>query len=78
MTRAVCFGLMLLLCACASTEQAAPLAVDWPNGCFELPVGKSPDGSAPMACTTTNGLNAGQQNDEKTDDEEDTRSAAHA
>lgn len=60
MTRAVCFGLMLLLCACASTEQAAPLAVDWPNGCFELPVGKSSDGSVPMACTMTNGEHPGQ------------------
>lgn len=76
MTRSVCFGLMLLLGACASTEQAAPLTVDWPNGCFELPVGKSSDGSAPMACTMTIGLNSGQH--DKTDDEEDTRSATHA
>ena len=63
-------GLMLLLGACATTEQAAPQTVDWRGGCFEFPIGKNPEGEAPMACTLTNGQNSDQQNDGKTDDEQ--------
>ena len=48
-------GLMLLLGACATAEQAAPQTVDWPSGCFEIPIGKNPDGGTLVACTATNG-----------------------
>ncbi|ADM10479.1 hypothetical protein PB2503_12184 [Parvularcula bermudensis HTCC2503] len=72
MTRSVYLGLMHLLSAYASTDQPAPQTVDWPSGCFELPFDENPDGSAPIACTATNGQNSDQQDDNKSDDEDDT------
>ena len=69
--RALVFA-VLCLSACASNDQPAPETVNWPGGCFEFPIGKTPDGETPMACTLTNGHDSDQQDDSKTDDEHNT------
>ena len=63
--------LLALMSACASNDQPAPETVDSPSGCFEFPIGKTPDGETPMACTLTNGQDSDQQENSKTDDEQE-------
>ena len=68
----VLFVLVLMcLSACASNEKPAPEVIDWPSGCFEIPIGENPDGETPMACTLTNGQDSDQREDSKTDDEQE-------
>ena len=68
MKRCFLLCLSVLMSACASNNEPAPDAVNWPGGCFEISIGKTPDGETPMACTLTNGQDSDQREDSKTDD----------
>ncbi len=59
----------MCLSACASNDKPMPETLDWPSGCFEIPIGENPDGSLPMACTLST-QNKDKHNTQEQDDKE--------